>query len=546
MHIRRRVRLVAPLLALALGAAACGGGGGGTSANPTTTGGSAQAASGGTFSLQLGEPENPLVPGNTTESEGAQVVDALWTGLVTDNTQTAQQEMNGVAGTITSSDATTWTVKLKPGWTFHDGTPVDAQSFVDAWNYTALSTNAQGGSYFFSDVEGYDDLQGKSPKAKTMSGLRVDNPNQFTVTLAKPFAQWPIKTGYAAFYPLPKAFFSDPKGFGTKPIGNGAFKADTNFVKGQGITLSRFDAYPGQKAKADKVEFRIFSDINTAYTEAQNNTLDITEVIPDAITTFKDDFPNRFVERASSTFTYIGFPTYEDRYKDKRVRQAISMAIDRRAISDAIFNGTREPAFSAISPVVNGSRPDACKYCRYDPARAKQLATEAGLDTSQPIELWFNSGAGHDKWMQAVGNQLRQNLGVDYKLQGNLDFAQYLPKADEKGFTGPFRLGWVMDYPSPQNYLEPIYSTQALAPTGSNQTFYSNPQFDAVIAEGNRATNPDEAIRKYQQAEDILLEDMPIAPMFFGKEQKVFSTKVANVAVDAFGQVDLPSVTVNR
>ena len=103
-----------------------------------------------------------------------------------------------------------------------------------------------------------------------------------------------------------------------------------------------------------------------------------------------------------------------------------------------------------------------------------------------------------------------------------------------------------MDYPSPQNYLEPLYSTQALAPTGSNQTFYSNPAFDALIAEGNSAASQEDAIAKYQAAEDLLLEDMPIAPMFFGVEQIVHSENVSNVSIDVFGQIDLAAVTVNQ
>ena len=103
-----------------------------------------------------------------------------------------------------------------------------------------------------------------------------------------------------------------------------------------------------------------------------------------------------------------------------------------------------------------------------------------------PVELWFNAGAGHDQWVQAVGNQLQQNLGITYTLRGDLDFAQYLPLQDEKGITGPFRLGWGMDYPSPQNFLEPLFSTSA-QPPGSNTTFYSNPEFDQLVDQGNVA-----------------------------------------------------------
>src|SRR3712207_1195844 len=183
----------------------------------------ATEASGGTYSIHIGEPENPLVTGNTTESEGAQVLEALWTGLVQYASDGAV-EYTGVAEEITSDDNITWTVTLKDGWTFHDGTPVTAQSFVDAWNYTALSTNAQGGAYFFSNVEGYDQLQAETddagnivapPAAEEMSGLEVVSDTEFTVTLTAPFAQYPVTVGYTAFFPLPESFFDDAEAAGT-------------------------------------------------------------------------------------------------------------------------------------------------------------------------------------------------------------------------------------------------------------------------------------------------------------------------------------------
>ncbi len=546
---QKKMRLGAVLLTLAFGVAACG-------SNSTSDSGSSNnaGASGGTFSYTITNPENPLVPGNTNESEGAQVINALFTGLVTYDVDTSKVQMDGVAESIESDDSTLWTVKLKDGWTFHDGSPVDAQSFVDAWNYTALSTNAQGGSYFMANIEGYDALQAetddndvvtKEPTAKELSGLKIVDPKTFTVKLSAPFAQYPVTVGYNAFYPLPKAFFADPAAFGKKPIGNGPFQAEQEFQQDIGFTLTRYDDYAGEKAKADAVEIKVIPDLNTAYTEVQAGGLDILDTIPpEVVTTAPDEFGDRYVERESSTFTYVGFPTYDPRYADKKVRQAFSMAIDREAITKAIFNGTRAPAFSAISPVVDGSRDDACKYCKYDPAAAKKKLAETDFDVSQPIDLWFNAGAGHDAWVTAVGNQLRENLGITYKLKGDLKFAEYNPLGKAKGFTGPFRLGWSMDYPSPQNYLEPLY-TEAALPPGSNYSFYVNPEFEKKVAAGNRAESNDKAIELYQEAEDILLEDMPIMPMFFGKLQSVHSEKVSNVKFDAFGRCDLANVTVN-
>jgi ABC-type transport system substrate-binding protein len=416
---------------------------------------------------------------------------------VTYDVETSEVEMEGVAESIESEDSTLWTVKLKDGWSFHDGTPVDAQSFVDAWNYTALSTNAQAGSGFMENIEGYDDLQAETdadkkviaePKAKELSGLEVVDPQTFTVQLSAPFAQYPITVGSSAFYPLPKAFFDDPEAFGTKPVGNGPFKADEPFKQDVGFTISRNEDYAGEKAKADAVEIKIIPDVNTAYTEVQAGNLDILDKIPpEVITTAPDEFGDRFLERSDSAFTYMGFPTYDQRFEDKKVRQAFSMAIDREAITKAIFNGTREPAMSAISPVVDGSRDDACTYCEYDPDAAKKQLDETDFHVSQPIDLWFNSGAGHDTWVTAVGNQLRENLGITYKLEGDLPQAQYLKDVGRaKKFTGPFRLGWGMDYPSPQNYLEPLY-TEAALPPGSNYSFYVNPEFERKVADGNKA-----------------------------------------------------------
>jgi oligopeptide transport system substrate-binding protein len=556
---RNKMRVSAVLLALALGATACGGG----EEEPEVETGGEAAATGGSYSLSVSQPENPLIPSNTTESEGAQVLEPLFTGLVTYNTETSELEYEGVAESIESEDSKTWTITLKDGWTFHDGTPVTAQNFVNAWNFAANSNNAQGSSYFFSNIEGYEGVQGAAdapvPAGKTLTGLKAVDDSTIEVTLSEPFRQYPLTLGYTAFAPLPDVFFGadgEPgtgddaaaqEAFGKKPIGNGPFKADEEFVPDQGFTLTRFEDYAGEPASADQVQFQIIPEVNTAYTQVQAGELDIApDIPPEVLTTAPDEFGDRFQARPSSSFTYIGFPTYDPRFEDPKVRRAFSMAIDREAITEAIFNGTMEPAASAISPVVAGHRPDACEACEYQPDEAKALLEETDFDTSQPVDLWFNAGAGHDEWMQAVGNQLRENLGVEYKLQGGLQFAEYLPKADEKGFTGPFRLGWGMDYPSPQNYLEPLYSTQALPPNGSNTSFYSNPEFDELVQKGNSAETNEEAIEFYQQAEDVLLEDMPIAPMFFGQEQYVFSENVSNVNMDAFGHVRTAEVQVNQ
>ncbi|WP_298989946.1 ABC transporter substrate-binding protein [uncultured Pseudokineococcus sp.] len=552
----RTTRAMAIAMAGVFALSACGGSDDGGGSGDGATGGGAGDPD-ATWSMYIGQPENPLVPGNTSETEGGQVVDSLWTGLVQYSREDTSVEYTGVAESIESDDQQTWTITLKDGWTFHDGTDVTASSFVDAWNYTALSDNAQQNSYFFGNIEGYDDLQAETddegnvvapPAATEMSGLEVVDDQTFTVTLTSPFAQFPLTLGYTAFYPMSQAFLDAPEGMATEtPIGNGPFMAEAPLSDGQGIDLVRYDDYAGEDAaQSGGVSYRIYTDVNTAYNDVQGGNLDLVDSIPpDAIASAQDVFGDRYLESPSSSFQYLGYPLYDPRFQDVRVRQAMSMAIDRDAISQAIFQGSRTAADDFVSPVVNGYREGACEYCQYDPEAAAALLAETDFDTSQPIELWFNSGAGHDAWVQAVGNQLRDNLGVDYTLRGDLDFAQYLPLGDEKGFSGPFRSGWVMDYPSMQNYLEPLFSTGAQPPAGSNNTFYSNEEFDSLLQQGNSASTDDEAVELYQQADDVLLEDMPAIPMFFSVVQSVWSENISNVYVDPFTRVDAAAVTVN-
>src|SRR5262249_46239038 len=154
-----------------------------------------------------------------------------------------------------------------------------------------------------------------------------------------------------------------------------------------------------------------------------------------------------------------GFPMYNPNFQDKRIRQAISMVIDRQAIIDAVFDGRFTPASGLVSPNFDGYRANVCKYCSKNVEQAKQLLAAAGGWKGGKLEVWANAGADHEKWLQAVGDQIKAALGIDYELKVNLQFAQYLDTADQKGFDGLFRLGWGPDYPVVETYLAPLYAS---------------------------------------------------------------------------------------
>jgi len=551
----KRTRWVAGAAVVALVVTACGGD---DPVDEPSAGGSdapsEDTVSGGTFSVQIGEPE-AMVPGNTNETSGGEVLGALFSGLVKYDAETSEPS-NLVAASIESEDATTWTVTLNEGWTFHNGDPVNAQSFVDSWNYTSFGPNAYGNNYFFANIVGYCDLNPGSatsageacegdaavdvPTVEEMSGLAVVDETTFTVELEAPFSQFPLTLGYTAFYPMPAVAFDDIDAYQEAPIGNGPFKMDGEWVHNQQINVVKFEEYGGEPAQADGIEFRIYSDPNTAYNDLLAGELDIVDSVPpEQVVAAAEELGDRFLEGPSSSFTYLGFPLFAgETYQDPDIRRAISMAIDRQAIIDAIFNGTRTPATSVVSPVVAGARTDVCQYCVYDVEAAQALwESSGGLDT---IELTYNADGPHQQWIEAVGNQLQQNLGVTPTYTPVPLFADYLGQLDAETVTGMFRLGWVMDYPSPQNYLEPLHASGG----SSNNTGYSNPEVDALIAEGNQAASLEEGLGAYNAAEDIILDEMPVVPMWFGLTQGAHSENVENVVIDAFTSIRLEDVTV--
>jgi ABC-type oligopeptide transport system substrate-binding subunit len=516
---------------MALAVTACSGGDNGRNS----------AAVGGDISMQIGEPES-LTPSNTNESEGAQVLHQIFTGLVDYDGKNSKPKNANAESITASADQKTFTIKLKPGWRFHNGEPVTARSYVDAWNWATQKANAQVDAYLFEKIVGFTDNQ--AGKTKQLAGLTVVDDNTFTVELAKPFSAFPVMLGHNAFFPLPEAGLADMKAFDETPIGNGPFKIDGKWLHNQQIKLVKNVDYKGEhKAKVDTVTFEIYQKIDTAFQDLRAGMLDIMDQIPpDQIATAKSQFGDRYIEKPEGSFQYLGFPLYNPKFQNKELRIAFSQAIDRAAISREVFGDTRAPATGMVSPLAAGGRPDACgDLCKYDPAAARAALERAGGFQGK-VELWFDAGTGHRPWVEAAGNNIKSVLGIDYVLKGDQHFEEYLETADQKKFTGLFRLGWVMDYPSAESFLANLFIPGA----GSNNTGYDNPQVTDLIHQGDAAPTLDAGIQSYNQAEDLIIKDMPLIPMFFGRRSRAYSDRITGVEADAFGTIDLAAVSVRK
>jgi len=542
MRSRRVAAWLAVPVSVALLASACGG--------SEESGGEAGDA---TISIYGTEPENPLVPGNTTEVGGGRVVDALFTGLVEYDPRTAEPR-NAVAESIETTDSKVYTITLKNGWTFHDGTPVTAQSFADAWNYTAYSPNAQQSASFFAQIEGFDQVntpdpdgadgpqQAPQPPAQEMSGLRVVDDRTLEVTLAEPFAVFPTQLGYSAFSPLPEAFFADQEAFEANPIGNGPFTFESRQPNAN-IMLSRYEDYTGDpKPSVSNVEFRIYEAVEAAYADVVAGNLDFLEIIPPSALAgnlYQTDLPDR-----SSSQTYLGlqtvtFPVYDPRFQNPELRKAISMAIDRDAVNQQIFNGLKPPADGYVAPNVPGRAENQCgELCTYQPQRAKQMFDATGFQG--PIELTSNVDAGNAEWMQATCTTISNALGRECRFVPVPTFGEFRTAINAGEMNAIYRSGWVADYPSIENFLNPLYRTGG----SSNDGGYSNPAVDAKLAQADAATSTEQADQLYQEAERMALQDMPAIPVYFQSVQAGWSERLRSVTVTQFRELDLYSVEV--
>ncbi|MER6439654.1 ABC transporter substrate-binding protein [Streptomyces sp. NPDC001185] len=527
MRGAKSAKWVAIAAVVALGATACGGGGGDSS--------SGAGKGNGVVSVEIGEPQNSLVPSNTYETEGGQVINALFTGLT--KLDASNKVVNAMAESIETKDNKVWTIKLKSGYTFHNGEKVTAQSFVDAWNYGANQTNAQQTNPLFSHIQGYSDLnpgEGKKPSTDQMSGLKAVDDSTLQVTLSGAFSAFPSQLSFTAFVPLPKAFFKDPKGFGEAPIGNGPFKMKGKFKHNEQIDTTKYDKYPdASKIEVKGVNFKIYSNPDTAYKDLVAGNLDSLLTIPTSgLPTYKKDLPNRTIDEADSAVGYIGFPIkYNKSFQNADLRKAISMAIDRQTIADKVFLGARTPADDYISPIIDGYRKGACgDACTLNVAKAKELYKKSGGLPGNKLELGYNADGGHKEWIEAVANQLQQNLGLKVTAKPFEQFQTILNDLDAKKYQGAFRMAWSMDYPDAEDYLRPVFSKDAIA-NGSNYSGYVNQDFEKLLVKGDQAPTHEDAVKFYQQADDVLLKDMPYIPVYFYTLNAGFSDKIKSMKV---------------
>ncbi|WP_207770796.1 peptide ABC transporter substrate-binding protein [Microbacterium testaceum] len=522
---RNKIALSSLALLGAVGLMLAGCSGGDNGGSGSASGGDASAI----IRTNGSEPQNPLIPTNTNEVGGGKILDSIFAGLVYYDADGAP--VNDMAESIVTNDAQNLTVTLKQGQKFTDGTEVKADNFIKAWNYGAQLSNNQLNSYFFEDIVGFS-----YDADSELTGLKKVDDYTFTIELSKPAADFALRLGYSAFFPLPDSAFEDMAAFGENPVGNGPYKlaSDGAWQHNVQIDLVKNDDYQGGRTVANGgLTVVFYASQDAAYADLLGGNVDVIDAIPSASqATFESDLGDRAVNQPAAVFQSFTIPDRLAHFggeEGKLRRQALSMAINRDEITKTIFQGTRTPASDFTSPVIDGWSDSltGADVLKYDEAKAKELWAQADAISpwSGTFQIAYNADGGHQTWVDAVTNSIKNTLGIEASGAPYPTFKEARSAITDRSIQTAFRTGWQADYPGLYNFLGPLYATDA----SSNDGDYSNAEFDGLLAAGIAETEVDAQNADFQKAQEILLQDLPAIPLWYSNVTGGYADGVNNV-----------------
>jgi oligopeptide transport system substrate-binding protein len=541
--------LAVVLAGVLMAVAACGGGG----ATTTTAASGEKPVQGGTLSVHSGEISF-IDPAVAFESEGVQVDNAIFDSLTQFDYNTLETKPDVATSWDTNAEGTVYTFHLKKGTKFHNGREVVAADFKYAWERLSNPANKSNYAFLLSMVKGYDEMQAETNPATELSGVKALDNYTLEVTLSSPFAEFPIMVGMWNCAPVPKEEVEkDPKAFAAMPIGNGPFKMVEPWVAGQGVKVVRFEEYTGTKPNIEGINFREYSDVNTAFLDFQAGTIDWCQIPTGQYkaTAAKygradDGFtanPGKQVQDGTELGIVELLMNNQDAlFKNADLRRAVSLAINRQAICDTAWEGLRKPADNIIPSSVPGYEANAWPYSHYDLQAAKDMLAKAGYPGGQglpTIKLSFNTGGDHETWMQLVQADLKA-IGINTEFDSS-DGPTYWGKVG-KGEYQIGRSGWFSDYPTIDDYLTPLlYST-----SGQNFDQYKNPAMDKAIDAARTIIDDSERMKAQQAVVKAIGEECPEAPIATYAHHHVTTARVHNLIYSAMGILDFVSCWVTQ
>ena len=469
-------------------------------------------------------------PHTTTGMPEYRIQMALFEGLVSKHPQSLEI-VPGVADSWQiSDDGLTYTFHIRESARWSNGDKLIANDFVRSWHRALMPAlgneyveslfvlkNAE--KFFKQELESFDDVGVKALDDETLQ-ITLENPTPYFLQLLDHHSMFPVHVDtISKFSAIDErdSTWTRPENF----VGNGSFVIN-EWTPGKVFSVTKNAHYwDAETVKLKEIRFYPIEQLLAEERMFKAGQLHKTEWMPIAkIEKYKSSGAPEYV-----TFPYLGtyfymFNVTKPPFNDARVRKALAYAIDRESIAKNVTKGQQTPAYTLTPPDVLGYTAKA--KMTYDLDKARKLLADAGYPNGAgmpPLELIFNTSEDHLKIAQAVQQMWKKNLNINVTLQ-NQEWKVFLNNQKLLNYQIA-RMAWIGDYVDPNTFLE-IFITNG----GNNRTGWSNKKYDQLIRAASSSKNREERYELFQQAEAILVDEVPFIPIYNYSTNNLLSTDV--------------------
>lgn len=500
--------------------------------------------------FNLGEDPETMDPTlNNSSGAGTMILNAFEGLMVLDKNDNA---VEGAAESMeVSEDGLVYTFKLRKEGKWSDGKPVVADNFKYSWLRALNKETAAEYAYQLYYIKNAKRFYDGEVSADEV-GIKVIDDYTLEVTLENPTEYFPQLLAFTTYLPLREDIVSaNPEGWATNPetyVSNGAFKLVQWDMKDKLVFEKNENYWDKNSVKLDSLTFKLVLDETTAYSELKAGNFDMVNSVPtnEVQPGIKEGLVHVIPKLGNYYFAInVGKQdTLKDDVKkvlsNKLVRQALNLAIDRQEIIDNVGKAEQVAAYSFVPLGItdkDGNEFASKKY--YDPKdmksnieKAKELLKEAGYENGNgipTIELMYNSEGAHKDICQII-QQNWSEIGVNVELT-NQEWAVFI-NTRQQGDYQIARHGWIGDYIDPMTFLD-LWVTNG----GNNDCGFSNSEYDSLIANAKIETDYNKRLEMLRKAEDILMDEMPILPIYYYTTVMAWNSNVKNVNVSTLGKI---------
>ncbi|MCT1577925.1 ABC transporter substrate-binding protein [Oceanobacillus kimchii] len=518
--------------------AACSGDGGANpedaaddSAGTEDNGSDASASEDQVLVFARGGDSESLDPGSTTDGESSRVTRQILESLLDFDKDSFEIKPGLAHDWDISEDGLTYTFYLEEGVTFHDGTDFNAEAVKTNFERWADPNH----EYAFTDEGFVYNIYGtmfggfEGDEGHVIDEINAVSDHEIEFVLKEPlgFFLQNLAMSYFAIT-SPAALEEYGPDITENPVGTGPFKFNS-WSKNDSIVLDKFEDYRVEdQPKLDQVIFQVIPDNSARLIALQSGEIDMMDGLnPDDAAGLEGEEGIELLTRGENNFGYVGFHTQKEPVDQKEVRQAISYAIDKQAIADALYAGYATTAKNPLPPSYLGYN-DGVEGYEYNPDRARELLEEAGYADGLEIELMISPTARpYMPDPETVAQIVQENLsevGIELTITSH-EWAPYL-ELTEQGEHQMYILGWSGTNGDPDYFLSSLLHSTNIG--SSNNTFYENTEVDDLLNQAKRAVDQEERADLYMQAQELISEDAPMVTLVHSTPVMAISSNVQN------------------